>query len=112
MQTPGLGPKVFFTAPLSLFQWFVCLLAGVGSLVCYQLVLFIPTCAKKSEKSALKEKRQKRMSSNQVERMGQPLLKLRSSGRLKNPSIGQGSSVSRSYSVKEDCLREVRRSGV
>ena len=59
MQTPGLGPKVFFTTPLSLFQWFVCILAGLGSLVCYQLVLFIPICAK--EKTATKGERQEKM---------------------------------------------------
>ena len=108
MQTPDLGPKVFATAPLSLFQWFVCLLAGLGSLLCYQLVLFVPICAKKSEKSVIKEDERKTV--NQVERMGQPLLKLRSSGRQK--SIGGGSSVSHSYNVKEDRVREVRRSGV
>ena len=49
VETPGLGPKVFFTTPLSLFQWFVCILAGLGSLVCYQLVLFIPICAKEEK---------------------------------------------------------------
>ena len=109
MQTPGLGPTVFFTAQLSLFQWFVCILAGLGSLVCYQLVLFIPICAKE-EKTATQEERQRNRIS-QAERMGQPLLKLRSSGR-KNPSIGQGSSVAYSYSVKEDRVSEIRRSGV
>jgi len=109
VQTPGLGPTVFFTAQLSLFQWFVCILAGLGSLVCYQLVLFIPICAKE-EKTATQEERQRNRIS-QAERMGQPLLKLRSSGR-KNPSIGQGSSVAYSYSVKEDRVSEIRRSGV
>ena len=103
MQTPDLGPKVFATVPLSLFQWFVCLLAGLGSLLCYQLVLFVPICAKKSEKSGVKEERK---MVNQVERMGQPLLKLRSGGRQK--SIGGSSYVSHSYSVKEDRVREVR----
>ena len=110
MQTPELGPKVFFTAPLSIFQWFVCFLAGLGSLVCYQLVLFIPICAKE-EKTATKEERPRNMS-NQVERMGQPLLKLRSSGRRKNPSSGQGFSVAHSYSVEKDRVSEIRRSGV
>jgi len=111
VQTPELGPKVFKTAPLSLFQWGVCILAGLGSLVCYQLVLFIPICAKE-EKTATQEKGQ-RNRGKQMERMGQPLLKLRSSGR-KNPSIGRGSSVTvaHSYSVQEDRVSEIRRSGV
>ena len=108
VETPGLGPKVFFTTPLSLFQWFVCILAGLGSLVCYQLVLFIPICAK-GEKTVTKGERQGKMG-NQVERVGQPLLKLRSSGR-KNSSIGRGSSVAHSYSVKEDRVSEIRRPG-
>jgi len=108
VETPGLGPKVFFTTPLSLFQWFVCILAGLGSLVCYQLVLFIPICAKE-EKTVTKGERQGKMG-NQVERVGQPLLKLRSSGR-KNSSIGRGSSVAHSYSVKEDRVSEIRRPG-
>ena len=105
---PWTGPQSFLHHPLSLFQWFVCILAGLGSLVCYQLVLFIPICAK-GEKTGTKRERQGKMG-NQVERVGQPLLKLRSSGR-KNSSIGRGSSVAHSYSVKEDRVSEIRRSG-
>ena len=48
--------------------------------------------------------------SNQVEKVGQPLLKLRSSGRQKSTISGQESE--RSYSLKEDRVREVRGSGV
>ena len=50
--------------------------------------------------------------SNQVEKVGQPLLKLRSSGRQKSSISGQESTSERSYSLKEDRVREVRGSGV
>ena len=49
--------------------------------------------------------------SNQVEKVGQPLLKLRSSGRQKS-TISAGQESERSYSLKEDRVREVRGSGV
>ena len=110
VQTPGLGPKVFFTAPLSLFQWFLCILAGLGSLACYQLVLFLPLCSKAEEVGTKAGNRNRNMMSNQVEKVGQPLLKLRSSGRQKSTISGQESE--RSYSLKEDRVREVRGSGV
>ena len=112
VQTPGLGPKVFFTAPLSLFQWFLCILAGLGSLACYQLVLFLPLCSKAEEISIKAGNRNRNMMSNQVEKVGQPLLKLRSSGRQKSTISGQESTSERSYSLKEDRVREVRGSGV
>ena len=112
MQTPKLGEKVFRTAPLSLFQWAVCILAGIGSLVCYQLVLFVPLWGAKEEKTAAKEGRQRNMS-DQVEKVGQPLLNLRSSGRKTNLSIGgRNSSVAVSYSAKEESVKEVKRSAV
>ena len=111
VQTPGLGPKVFFTAPLSLFQWFLCILAGLGSLACYQLVLFLPLCSKAEEISIKAGNRNRNMMSNQVEKVGQPLLKLRSSGRQKS-TISAGQESERSYSLKEDRVREVRGSGV
>ena len=106
MQTPGLGKKVFFTTPLSLFQWFICILAGLGSLLCYQLVLFIPICGK-AEETAAKEERQ-RNKSDQLAWVGQPLLNLRSSGRR----TGESSTVALSYSVKEGRVEEVKKSSV
>ena len=71
VQTPGLGPKVFLTAPLSLFQWFVCLLAGIGSLICYQVVIFIPTSSPKSDKIPTKRGKHRTMSV-EMEKMGEP----------------------------------------
>ena len=76
VQTPGLGPKVFLTAPLSLFQWFVCLLAGLGSLICYQLVIFIPTSSPKSDKIPTKRGKHRTMSV-EMEKMGEPIMKAR-----------------------------------
>ena len=42
VQLPVLGQKIFKTAPLSLQQWLMCLLAGLGSLLWYQLIVTIP----------------------------------------------------------------------
>ena len=42
VQLPVLGEKIFKTAPLSLQQWLLCLVAGLGSLLWYQLVVTIP----------------------------------------------------------------------
>ena len=82
VQTPGLGPKVFLTAPLSLFQWFVCLLAGLGSLICYQLVIFIPTSS--SPKIPTKRGKHRTMSV-EMEKMEEPIMKARGVGEELRP---------------------------
>ena len=84
VQTPGLGPKVFLTAPLSLFQWFVCLLAGLGSLICYQLVIFIPTSSPKSDKIPTKRGKHRTMSV-EMEKMEEPIIKARGVGEELRP---------------------------
>ena len=84
VQTPGLGPKVFLTAPLSLFQWFVCLLAGLGSLICYQLVIFIPTFSPKSDKISTKRGKHRTMSV-EMEKMGEPNTKSRGNSQESRP---------------------------
>ena len=85
VQTPGLGPKVFLTAPLSLFQWFVCLLAGLGSLICYQLVSFIPTSSPKSDKITRALRGKHRTMSVEMEKMGEPIMKARGNSQESRP---------------------------
>ena len=84
VQTPGLGPKVFLTSPLSLFQWFVCLLAGLGSLICYQVVIFIPTSFPKSDKIPTKRGKHRTMSV-EMEKMGEPIMKARGNSQESRP---------------------------
>ena len=84
VQTPGLGPKVFLTAPLSLFQWFVCLLAGLGSLICYQVVIFIPTSSHKSDKIPTKIGKHRTMSV-EMEKMGEPIMNPRGNSQESRP---------------------------
>ena len=99
VQTPGLGPKVFLTAPLSLFQWFVCLLAGLGSLICYQVVIFIPTSSPKSDKIPNKRGKHRTMSV-EMEKMGEPSMKAR--------GISQESRPQQMTSSNDDALEEIK----
>ena len=99
VQTPGLGPKVFLTAPLSLFQWFVCFLAGLGSLICYQLVIFIPTSSPKSDKIPNKRGKHRTMSV-EMEKMGEPSMKAR--------GISQESRTQQMTSPHDESLEEIK----
>merc|ERR1719209_712904 len=99
VQTPGLGPKVFLTAPLSLFQWFVCLLAGIGSLICYQVVIFIPTSSPKSDKIPSKRGKHRTMSV-EMEKMGEPSMKAR--------GISQESRPQQRTSTIDESLEEIK----
>ena len=98
VQTPGLGPKVFLTAPLSLFQWFVCLLAGLGSLICYQVVIFIPTSSPKSDKIPTKRGKHRTMSV-EMEKMGEP---------IKARGISQESRPQQMMSPHDESLEEIK----
>ena len=99
VQTPALGPKVFLTAPLSLFQWFVCLLAGLGSLICYQLVIFIPTSSPKSDKIPTKRGKHRTMSV-EMEKMEEPKMKAR--------GISQESRPQQMASPNDESLEEIK----
>ena len=99
VQTPGLGPKVFLTSPLSLFQWFVCLLAGLGSLICYQVVIFIPTSSHKSDKIPTKIGKHRTMSV-EMEKMGESNMKAR--------GINQEFSPKQMASSNDESLEEIK----
>ena len=100
VQTPALGPKVFLTAPLSLFQWFVCLLAGLGSLICYQLVSFIPTSSPKSDKITRALRGKHRTMSVEMEKMEEPMMKAR--------GISQESRPQQMASPNDESLEEIK----
>jgi Ca2+ transporting ATPase len=57
VQTPGMGEKVFRTAPLSLHQWLVGLGLGLGSLLWYQVTVSIPVPATWGPAAGASEKR-------------------------------------------------------
>ena len=99
VQTPLLGPKVFLTSPLSLFQWFVCLLAGLGSLICYQLVIFIPTSSPKSDKIPTKRGKHRTMSV-EMEKMGEPNMKAK--------GINQELRPQQMASSNDEALEEIK----
>lgn len=45
IHTPWVGEKVFLTSPLSVYQWMVCIILGLASLLSYQLGLLFPVSA-------------------------------------------------------------------
>ena len=84
VQTPGLGPMVFHTQALTLFQWAVCLVLGLGSLLVYQLAACLPLPASWARAGEEQEQGEERDEgswgsslAHQVVTSAEPLLKLR-----------------------------------